>query len=94
MLLFEAPMYVDPEVMEQETVVFASRLAGSVSDVTTIGSSRNRSSRRTQSIRIRTDDLFQDVPIVVTSLAEPAAVTRELVVDVTRSVTHDVPERT
>jgi Ala-tRNA(Pro) deacylase len=50
-LLLEVAMYVDPAVMEQETIVFAS-------------------GRRTQSIRIRTEDLFRGDPIVLTPLTK------------------------
>jgi Ala-tRNA(Pro) deacylase len=62
-LMLEAAMYVDPAVMERETVVFAS-------------------GRRTQSIRIRTDDLFRGDPIVVTSLTKRGKRGEDLVVEV------------
>lgn len=44
--LFGIPTYVDPEVMEHETVVFA---AGT----------------QTQSVRVRTEDLFRDEPATI-----------------------------
>jgi Ala-tRNA(Pro) deacylase len=48
-LLLNVPMFVDPALMERETIVFSA-------------------GRPTQSIRIRTDDLFRGDPIVVVPL--------------------------
>jgi Ala-tRNA(Pro) deacylase len=48
-LLLNVPMYVDPALIERETIVFPA-------------------GRNTQSIRIRTEDLFRGDPIVVTPL--------------------------
>ena len=48
-LLLGLPMYVDPALMERETIVFPA-------------------GRRTQSIRIRREDLFRGDPIVVVPL--------------------------
>jgi len=47
--LLSVPTYVDPEVMEHETIVFA---AGS----------------RTESVKVRSDDLFRDEPVTVSPL--------------------------
>jgi Ala-tRNA(Pro) deacylase len=48
--LLAAPVYVDPEVWDHETVVFA---AGT----------------HTESIRVRTDDLFEDTSVIVVPLS-------------------------
>jgi len=47
--LLSAPTYVDPEVIEHDTIVFA---AGS----------------RTESVKVRTEDLFRDESVTVTPL--------------------------
>src|SRR5438128_6065255 len=47
--LLSVPTYVDPEVMEHETIIFA---AGS----------------RTDSVKVRTEDLFRDEPVSVSPL--------------------------
>ncbi len=47
--LLGAPLYVDPEVMAHETVVFAA-------------------GRQTESVKMRTEDLFRDEPITVVEL--------------------------
>jgi Ala-tRNA(Pro) deacylase len=62
-LMLEVAMYVDPAIMERETVVFAS-------------------GRRTQSIRIRTEDLFRGDPIVVTQLTKRGKHGQDLVVEI------------
>lgn len=49
--LLGMPAYVDPEVMEHETLVFA---AGS----------------QTQSLKVRTEDLFRNEPVTVVPLAQ------------------------
>ena len=50
------------------------------------------SGRRTQSIRIRAEDLFRDDPIVVTRLTHEAKDTEQIVVDVTDEAKDDVTE--
>ena len=47
--LLGAPLYVDPEVMAHETVVFAA-------------------GRQTESVKVRTEDLFRDEAVTVVSL--------------------------
>lgn len=47
--LLGAPLYVDPEIMAHETVVFAA-------------------GRQTESVKVRTEDLFRDEAVTVVSL--------------------------
>jgi Ala-tRNA(Pro) deacylase len=47
--LLGAPLYVDPEVMAHETVVFAA-------------------GRQTESVKVRTEDLFREEPVTIVAL--------------------------
>lgn len=52
--LYDAPTYVDPEIMRRDTVVFA---AGT----------------QTESVRVRTEDLFRNEPVTIAPLTRSSA---------------------